>query len=253
VLIFLAAFVLLVASSVSASGGLSLGNFPSLSAMVSTEATALYSLGASFVRVWYVAAICVAIGTPLGILVSLNFKLYDIATPVFEVFSSIPAPILLPAIILIPVIGHSSEAVAGIVITLSMFWYIVFNVMAGVRTLPADMKDLPKVFKAGRFAAWRNVYIPSALTGLVTGTITAVGGAWNALIIAEYFQVAPSQPPLTQVSAGIGKMITLATNRGDYLSLFFAVISMTVLIVSFNLIVWRRVYHHATKRYTYNR
>jgi len=28
---------------------------------------------------------------------------------------------------------------------------------------------------------------------------------------------------------------------------------MTVLIVSFNLVVWRRLYHHVTKRYTYNR
>jgi NitT/TauT family transport system permease protein len=226
---------------------------PSLAAITSTEAAALYALGASFIRVWYVCAICIAVGLPLGILVSLNFRLYDVATPIFEVISSIPAPILLPAIILIPILGHSPEAVAAIVIILSMFWYIVFNVMAGVRTLPADMKDLPKVFDVGRGSAWRNVYIPSALTGLVTGAITAVGGAWNALIIAEYFQVDPTKPPLTQVSAGIGKMITLATNQGNYLVLFCAVLSMTILIVSFNLIVWRRVYHHATKRYTYNR
>jgi len=253
VLIFAAAFVLLVASTIAASGHLNLGSLPSPSTMASTEVSAIYALAASFVRVWYVCAICIAVGLPLGILVSLNFKLYDFATPIFEVISSIPAPILLPAIILIPVIGHNSEAVAAIVITLSMFWYIVFNVMAGVRTLPADLKDLPKVFDVGRGSAWRNVYIPSALTGLVTGAITAVGGAWNALIIAEYFQVDPSKPPLTQVSTGIGKMITLATNQGNYLALFFAVVSMTILIVCFNLTVWRRIYHYATKRYTYNR
>jgi len=221
--------------------------------VTSTEVTALYSLGASFIRVWYVCAICIAIGLPLGIIVSLNFRLYDLATPIFEVISSIPAPILLPAIVLIPVLGRSSEAVAAIVIILAMFWYIVFNVMAGVRTLPADMKDLPKVFSVSRVSAWRNVYIPSALTGLVTGAITAVGGAWNALIIAEYFQVDVTKPPITQVPVGIGKMITIATAQSNYLALFLAVISMTVLIVSFNLIVWRRVYHYATKRYTYNR
>ncbi len=253
VIIFMAAFLLLVVSSVAASGDLSLRSLPTLSAVVSTEALALYSLAVSFIRVWYICALSVAIGVPVGIVVSLSYRLYDIATPIFEVISSIPAPILLPAIILIPVLGHSPEAVAGIVIILSMFWYIVFNVMAGVRTLPADMKDLPRVFGAGTVSTWRNVYIPSALTGLVTGTITAVGGAWNALIIAEYFQVEPTQPPLTQVSTGIGKMITIATNHGDYLTLFFAVLSMTLLIVSFNLVVWRRVYHHATNRYTYNR
>ncbi|MDG6906076.1 MAG: ABC transporter permease subunit [Nitrososphaerota archaeon] len=252
-LIFAALFLLLVVSSVASSGDLALRNLPSLSTVLSTETSALYALGVSFVRVWYVTLICVAIGVPLGIAVSLNFRLYDIATPVFEVISSIPAPILLPAIVLIPVLGKSSEAVAALVIMLSIFWYIVFNVMAGVRTIPSETKELPKVLNTGPLSAWRDVYLPSALPGLVTGMITAVGGAWNSLIIAEYFQVDPDKPPLTQVSVGIGKMITVATNHGNDLVLFFAVISMTVLIVAFNLTVWRRIYHYVTKRYAYNR
>jgi NitT/TauT family transport system permease protein len=252
-LIFIVIFLLLVVSSVASSGGLAIRNWPSVSTVVSLESQVLYALGVSFVRVWYVTLICVAIGVPLGIAVSLNFKLYDTATPIFEVISSIPAPILLPAIVLIPVLGKSSEAVAALVILLAIFWYIVFNVMAGVRTLPSETMELPKVLNAGSLSAWRNVYIPSALPGLITGMITAVGGAWNALIIAEYFQIDPNKPPLTQVSAGIGKMITIATNKNDDLTLFFAVISMTVLIVIFNLTVWRRVYHYVTKRYAYNR
>ena len=52
---------------------------------------------------------------------------------------------------------------------------------------------------------------------------------------------------------GIGKIIDIATYSKDYLTLTLAVMSMTVLIVAFNLTVWRRVYHHVTKRYTYNR
>jgi NitT/TauT family transport system permease protein len=94
------------------------------------------------------------------------------------------------------------------------------------------------------------VYIPGAFTGFVTGSITAIGGAWNALIIAEYFTTKNAQ---TQVTVGIGKTIVIATNNGDFLTVTLAILSMTVLIVVFNLTVWRRVYHHATKRYTYNR
>jgi NitT/TauT family transport system permease protein len=186
----------------------------------------------------------------------LNFRLYDTVSPILEVISSIPAPILLPAIVLIPVFGHLDEAVAALIIMLAIIWYIIFNVMAGVRTLPADIKDLPHVFNVSRVSAWRNVYIPGALTGFVTGSITAIGGAWNALIIAEYFSITNpdgTQTLLTQVPSGIGKTIVIATGHGDILTLALAVISMTILIVSFNLIVWRRVYHHATKRYTYNR
>ena len=252
-LIFAGIVFALIAVTVWQSGALNVSSLPSLYTLASNEVGILYSLGVSFVRVWYVVAICIAIGLPMGVVVSLNFKLYDTASPILEVISSIPAPILLPAIVLIPAIGHDSEIVAAIVIFLSVFWYIVFNVMAGVRTLPADIKDLPHVYKVSRWAAWRNVYIPSALTALVTGAITAVGGAWNALIIAEYFQTEPTKPPLTQVASGIGKTITVATNKADYLTLALAVISMTILIVAFNLTVWRRLYHRVTKRYTYNR
>jgi NitT/TauT family transport system permease protein len=253
VLIFAGLLVFTVLASASSTGSLNVGNIPPVSTLLTTEGSIVTALAASFVRVWFVVGICIAIGLPMGIIISLNFTLYDTVSPILEVISSIPAPILLPLIVLIPVLGHSSEAVADIVIFLSVFWYIVFNVMAGVRTLPADMKDLPHVYKVSRGSAWRNVYIPSALTALVTGAITAVGGAWNALIIAEYFQTSPAQPPLTQVSIGIGKTITLATNHGDNATLALAVISMTILIVAFNLTVWRRLYHNVTKRYTYNR
>lgn len=250
VLIFLILFGLLLFSTLASSGDLTFSNLPSASQVLSTEASVLVALATSFVRVWYVYAICVAIGLPLGIVISLNFKLYDAASPVLEVISSVPAPILLPAIVLIPVIGHAPEAVAAIVITLAIIWYIIFNVMAGVRTLPADLKDLPNAYHVGRWAAWKNVYIPGALTGFVTGSITAIGGAWNALIIAEYFTAGSTT---TQVGVGIGKTIVIATAKGQNLTLALAILTMTALIVIFNLTVWRRVYHRVTKRYTYNR
>jgi NitT/TauT family transport system permease protein len=256
VLIFLALVSALLLSYVASSGDLALSSLPSAAQVISTEAAVLGALATSFVRVWYVYAICVAIGLPLGIAISLNFKLYDTASPVLEVISSIPAPILLPAIVLIPVVGHAPEAVAALVIMLAIIWYIIFNVMAGVRTLPADLKDLPHVYHVGRWSAWRNVYIPGALTGFVTGSITAIGGAWNALIIAEYFsETLPDGKTvlLTQVGNGIGKTIVVATADGQGLTLALAILSMTALIVVFNLTVWRRVYHRVTKRYTYNR
>jgi len=248
-------FFLLLELSALGRGGIGF-TMPPAAAIASTEFTVLVGLAASFARVWYVTAICVAIGLPMGIVISLNFKLYDTVSPILEVISSIPAPILLPAMVLIPFIGQSGEAIAAIVIILGIFWYIVFNVMAGVRTLPDDLKSLPKTFHVSKRSAWRNVYIPGAMTALVTGCITAVGGAWNTLIVAEYFtRTNPdgSTTLLTQVGTGIGKIITIATGQNDILTLTLAVTSMTVLIVAFNLTVWRRVYHHVTKRYAYNR
>jgi len=222
-----------------------------LSTLVPVEISVLVAFAYSFLRIWYIYLICVVVGLPLGIVISLKMKLYDTVSPVLEVISSIPAPALLPLIVLVAY--GSGEVVAAIVIFIAMIWYVIFNVMAGVRTLPEDYKDLARIFHIRSARAWRDIYIPSAITAFVTGSITAVGAAWNSLIVAEYFTTGNSTQPLTQVKFGIGKTITIATNNGDLLTLSLSIITMTVLIIAFNLTVWRRVYHYTTRKYTYNR
>ncbi|HUO41401.1 MAG TPA: ABC transporter permease subunit, partial [Methylomirabilota bacterium] len=188
---------------------------------------------------------------PLGIVISLRMKLYDTVSPVLEVISSIPAPALLPLIVAL--FMGSGELVAAMIIFIAMIWYIIFDVMAGLRTLPADYLDLAKILHVSRREAWLDIYIPSTMTAFVTGSITAIGAAWNSLIVAEYFTTGQNSQPMTQVRLGIGKTITIATNQGDLLMLTLSIVTMTLLILVFNLTVWRRVYNYVTKKYTYNR
>ncbi|MHB1909081.1 MAG: ABC transporter permease subunit [Nitrososphaerales archaeon] len=233
--------------------GKSFNNLPSLSVIGSKELSVITALAYSFVRVWYVYAICVLIAVPLGVVIALHMKLYNGLSPVLEVVASVPGPVLLP--LFVEYLTSNGEAIAALVIFLGMFWYIIFNVMAGIRTLPAELFELRREFQVTNFQAWRGIYLPSIAGAFVTGSITAIGAAWNTLIIAEYFnpQIGSNSKLLTQVGIGIGKTISVATNTGDLLTLTLAVLSMTVLIVAFNLIVWRRVYHYVTRRYAYNR
>ena len=254
VVIFVGIFLAFEAGAIVSTGGASLEHLPSIAQVASIEGGVLVALAFSLARVWYVYLICTAIGVPLGIYISLSMKLYNAASPALDVIAAIPAPILLPALAVL--FRNSGEPVAALVIFLGMIWYIIFNVMAGIRSLPAELWELPKEFRVSRLQAWRNIYLPASVTAFVTGSITAIGAAWNTLIIAEYFGVQTSSGSfqlITQVGSGIGKTIAIATNSGNLLTLTLAIVSMTVLIVAFNLTVWRRVYHYATKKYTYNR
>jgi len=231
-----------------------INHIPSGSILLSDERNVLIGLLFSFVRIWYVYFICIAVSVPVGISIALSAKLYDGASPVLEVIASIPAPILLPALVI--ALHENGEAVAAVIIFLGMIWYVIFNVMAGIRSLPSELFELKKEFQISDMKAWRNIYLPATFTAFVTGSITAVGAAWNTLIVAEYFQPNPPAPPLTQVQYGIGKVIAVATNtgaHGDLTTLTLAIMSMTLLVVAFNLTVWRRVYHYTTKKYVYNR
>jgi NitT/TauT family transport system permease protein len=252
-----------------------------LSAAPADEAFILVGLAYSFVRIWYVYFICVLVALPVGILIALHEKAYNTLIPVIETIASVPSTALLPALVPFTMIAgsYAGELTAAMVIFLGMVWYILFNVMAGIRTLPGDLFELKRSLKVTAAQAWRNIYLPAVATAFVTGSITAVGAAWNTLIVAEFFG-SKGQAPLTQVGQGIGKIIVIATDgcltngqpnalyaanptlcgmitanngAGDGLVLTLAVLSMTVLVVAFNLIVWRRVYHFVTKRYAYNR
>jgi NitT/TauT family transport system permease protein len=242
------------AATLMSAGGLRL---PTGASLVSDELGVMGALAYSFVRVWYVYFIAVLVGVPVGIAVTLNSKVYRFMSPVLEVTASVPAPVLLPVIAIAA--AGDGELVAAFVIFVGMIWYIVFNVMAGIRTLPAEILELKRVFQLSTFQAWRHIYLPASFTAFVTGSITAVGAAWNTLIVAEYFTVLDvrtgQQHLVTEVGSGIGKSIFVSTISvpPDFLTLTLAVFSMTALIVVFNLTVWRRVYNHATKRYTYNR
>jgi NitT/TauT family transport system permease protein len=225
-----------------------------LSAIPGDEAAVLVGLAFSFVRIWYVYFICVVVAVPVGIVIALHERAYNALVPVIEVIASVPSPALLPAIVPFTLLAGTwaGEITAALVIFLGMIWYILFNVMAGIRTLPGDLWELRKSLMVSRTQAWRNIYLPAVTTAFVTGSITAIGAAWNTLIVAEYFG-SSGKAPLTQVGDGIGKIIVIATNNGDQLTLGLAVLSMTGLVVAFNLIVWRRVYHYTTKRFAYNR
>lgn len=253
-LILTVGFLVLEAGASVSTAGTSF-TVPSVSTLLGTETSVIVALAFSFVRVWYVYFIAVAVGLPVGIVIALRTRLYDALTPVLEVIASVPAPALLP--VLAAAAAGFGEAVAATIIFLGMIWYIIFNTMAGIRTLPGEIFELKKVFHLSTLQAWRNIYLPASATAFVTGSITAIGAAWNTLIIAEYFNnqsTVNGQPQLlTQVGVGIGKTISLATNKGDLLTLTLAILSMTALVVAFNLTVWRKVYHFTTKRYAYNR
>jgi len=248
VLIFAALFIGFVLAAIAGRTELSFSQLPKISAIISDETSVVIALAFSFLRVWYVYFLCVLIGLPLGIGISLHTKIYAAAVPLIQLLASIPAPVFLPLIYLFA--EGQGEVVAGVIIFFGMIWYILFNVMAGIRTLPAEIWELRKAFHISTLQAWRNIYLPASMTAFVTGSITAIGAAWNTLIVAEYFSFSKIT---TEVGSGIGKTIAIATNQDDLLTLTLAIVSMTVLIVVFNLTVWRRVYHHTTRRYAYNR
>ncbi len=124
-------------------------------------------------------------------------------------------------------------------------WYILFNVIAGAMAIPTDLKEVAEVFHFTRAERWRRLILPGIFPYLVTGLLTASGGAWNASIIAEYFRFRGE----TLTATGLGSTISAATDSGHFDLLLAATLLMAAIVVVMNRSVWQRLYRLAGTRY----
>jgi NitT/TauT family transport system permease protein len=183
---------------------------------------------------------------PAGIAVGLSPRLSRFVQPVAQVAASFPAPMLFPAVITLLGAAHVTLGWGSIVLMLlGTQWYIFFNVIAGAVGIPSDLREAARSYHFNRWQRLRAVYLPSVFPYLVTGWVTATGGAWNASIVSEYVSIKGQ----TMTTTGLGSAISQAAEQADFSLLAAAVAVMSAMVVLFNRTVWSACYRLAERRY----
>ena len=167
--------------------------------------------------------------------------------PIAEIVGSIPATALFPLIVVFVIQVTGGMNLASILLILTgMQWYLLFNLLAGVNQVPEDFKEATRAFGLTRFATWRKLTIPTLIPSLITGSITAWGGGWNALILSEYFVYRSHTYQVT----GLGALLDQATyETGNGVMILLSLLSMVAVVLVLNRFVWRRMYDIAAERY----
>lgn len=209
----------------------------------------LLALMATFAR----TSVAVLLGTlwalPVGIWIGRSPKWSQRLQPVIQVIASFPAPMLFPLVTMLLVFLHVPFGMGCVALMLlGAQWYILFNVIAGATAIPADLKEVAMVNHMSRWQIWTTLYLPCVFPYLLTGLITAVGGAWNASIVSEYVNFSDK----TYFAFGLGSMISHATAEGNFPLLCAAVVSMAMFVVLINRLVWKRLYRVAEDRFSLN-
>ena len=205
---------------------------------------------ASFITLGRVLA-STALGTlwavPAGLAIGLSARWSRMLQPVLQVLASFPAPMLFPLVVLILHTTGVPLSIGSILLMLlGTQWYILFNVVAGAMAIPADLREMAHSFHMPRWQRFWQLYVPAVFPYLVTGWVTAAGGAWNASIVSEYV-VYQGEPEWTR---GIGAQISRATSDSQFGLLAASTVIMAVMVVTFNQLVWRRLYRLAERRFS---
>jgi NitT/TauT family transport system permease protein len=206
----------------------------------------LKGAGATFLRVNAALLIASAWTIPTGVAIGFHPRLARIAQPLAQIAASYPATAIFPILLLGLVRWGGGLGVGSVALMLlGTQWYILFNVIAGASAIPSDLKEVAKLFKFSQWQKWKVVILPGIFPYLVTGLVTASGGAWNASIVAEYFHLKDR----TLETLGLGAQISAASDHGQFSILLLATIIMSLMVVTVNRLVWRPMFRLAESKF----
>ena len=203
--------------------------------------------GASMIRLIIAYAISLGWTLPCALVAADNPRFNRMIAPVAEIVGSMPATALFPVIVIFVINLTGGMNLASVLLILTgMQWYLLFNLLAGARQVPEDLKEAARSFGLSRIATWRKVIAPALAPSLITGSITAWGGGWNALILSEYFIYRGQHYQVV----GLGALLDRATyETGNGTLILLSLLSMVLIVMGLNRLLWRPLYNYATERY----
>jgi len=206
----------------------------------------LWGTGATFLRVEFTLLLAGLWTVPAGVFIGLRPSLATFVHPVARIAASVPAIALFPILVVVLIRAGGGLGVASILLLLlGTQWYILFNVIAGASAIPTDLKEVCDIYHLGLVERWRRLILPGIFPYLITGFVTASGGAWNASVVAEYVHFKNQ----TLSTTGLGALISQATDSGNMRLLLGATVVMSLVVVTVNRLLWRPLYGLASSKY----
>ncbi|MBB3195602.1 ABC transporter permease [Roseateles terrae] len=211
-----------------------------------SEAGHVFVLGVfTLLRVMVLIALAALVWVPVGIWIGLNPRWSGRLQAVAQFLAAFPANLLFPVAVM--AIVHwklNADLWLSPLMIFGTQWYLLFNVIAGASTIPAELRHAAGNLGLTGWLKWRRYLLPAVFPSFVTGAITASGGSWNASIVAEYV----SWGDTTVQAHGLGAYIAQMTAVGDFPRLALGIGVMCIFVMGLNHFVWRRLYRMAEDR-----
>ena len=204
------------------------------------------SAGATFVRTTIALVVAVGWTVPVGVAIGMHPRWGQRAAPLVQTVASVPATAIFPVLLLLLLHLPGGLNVAAVALMLlGTQWYVLFNVIAGASAIPSDLREAADTFRLTQWQRWRTLILPAIFPYLVTGMITATGGAWNASIVSEYVGFRGHKLS----TEGLGAVIAEAADNSNGRLLLAGTLVMAAVVITMNRLLWRRLYRLAEARY----
>ena len=139
----------------------------------------------------------VAIGVPIGLLMSRSKIVFDIIDPLLQFIRPVPPLAYIPLLVVWFGIGELPKAILILVGTIPV---IIIGTMSGVKSTPPLRIAVARTLGATNAQIFRKIVLPSAMPEIFTSMRVGIGVAWTCLVAAE----------LIAASSGLGWLVQFA-------------------------------------------
>ncbi len=186
-----------------------------------------------WIKGFYIAAV---IGVILGILMSLDDRIYKLGIVPVNILQMIPGLAWYPVCILLFGLGETS---AIFIIAITVISPIAINICNGLRRVPKvniRVADMCGKSYAEKFV---EILLPFAALDFITGFRIGMANAWRMLIAAEM---------VVGVAVGLGYAIQIETAYLDYVSAFACIVIICIIGILIDKVFFGTIESYASKK-----
>ncbi len=202
---------------------------------------------ATFFRLMMAYLIALVLALPLALFATSSPKLERVFLPVFDILQSIPVLAFFPVIVLLFLKFGLFEWSAIFVLVITMVWSLVFSLIGGIKSIPADVLAAAEVFGAHGWKKFINVTLPAVFPYLLTGSLLSWASGWNIIIVAEAIHNYIPQSAASADLFGLGSLLVNASYHSQNAVFLGGLVIMILTIGFMNFFVWQKLLHKAEK------
>lgn len=182
------------------------------------------TLAVSFYRVMMGFLIGGSAGIILGFGMGLFQTMNRLLTVMVSVLRPIPVIALIPVFIVLMGLGEKSNIS---VIVVGAFFPVLVNTIAGVRGVDPKLLEVAYLYRLSRMKVVFQIFVPSAISFIITGVRLGMGAAWTCVVAAE----------MIGASSGIGYRIMYAREMAMTRQLYVYVLVIGIVGLSIDRIL----------------
>lgn len=136
-----------------------------------------------------------------------------------------------------------AELASVFAIFTSQAWNMTFSMYQSMRNVPGDLEEATRSFHLTGWQRFWRLDVPFAMPGLVWNAMMSMSGGWFFVVASEAITVGNT----TVTLPGVGSYVALAIREQNIAAIVYAVITMLVVIILYDQLLFRPLVAWADK------